>query len=83
MGDDCCEGGAGAAAGEGTECLMDGEVRSGRYRRVGFMDIDGNGADTMDPDEGDPVTLPIGNYHLECAEQPVVVEFALLLPAGR
>ncbi len=70
-------------AGEGTEYLIDTELPTGRYQLLGFMDIDGNGADTMDPDEGDPVTLPIGNYHLECAEQPVVVEFALLLPAGR
>ena len=48
------------------------------------MDIDGNAdPEAPGPDEGDPVTLPIGGYPLECAVQPIVVEFALLLPPGR
>lgn len=69
--------------GEGMEYLIDAELPTGDYQILGFMDIDGNGAETTDPDEGDPVTLPIGSYRMECAEQPVVVEFALLLPPGR
>lgn len=69
--------------GEGMEYLIDVELPRGEYQLLGFMDIDGNGAETTDPDEGDPVTLPIGGFDLECAEQPIVVEFALLLPPGR
>ncbi|MEM9071428.1 MAG: hypothetical protein AAGE52_23175 [Myxococcota bacterium] len=69
--------------GEGMEFLIEEELPVGEYQLLGFMDIDGNGAETQDPDEGDPVTLPIGGFELECAEQPIVVEFALLLPPGR
>ncbi len=69
--------------GEGMEYVIDTELPRGTYQLLGFMDIDGNGAETTDPDEGDPVTLPIGGFDLECAEQPIVVEFALLLPPGR
>lgn len=54
---------------------------AGEYQILGFMDIDGN-ADLADadPDQGDPVLLPIGAYQLHCAMQTVVAEFALLLP---
>ena len=69
--------------GEGMEYLLPDELPVGEYQILGFMDTDGNGAETQDPDEGDPVTLPIGGYTMACAEQLVVVEFALLLPAGR
>ena len=31
------------------------------YVFLGFFDVDGNGADSKDPDEGDPVTLPTSN----------------------
>jgi hypothetical protein len=31
------------------------------YVFLGFFDVDGNGAETTDPDEGDPVTLPTSN----------------------
>lgn len=63
---------------------LDFTVPAGRYQMLGFMDIDGN-ADpaNADPDAGDPVAIPIGAYTMECEEQPVVVEFALLLPEGR
>ena len=70
-------------AGQSTEYALDAELAAGDYQILGFMDIDGNGAETGDPDEGDPVTLPIGGYPLSCESQPVVVEFALLLPPGR
>lgn len=57
------------------------DVPPGKYQILGFMDIDGNAVpDNADPDIGDPVMLPIGSYELECARQPVVAEFALLLP---
>jgi hypothetical protein len=71
-------------AGEGVVYPIDLDLPVGEYQLLGFMDIDGN-ADPASPrpDEGDPVTLPIGSYPLECAEQPIVVEFALLLPPGR
>jgi len=58
------------------------ELPAGSYQVLGFMDIDGNGEETGDPDVGDPVTLPIGAIDLECAAQEAVVEFALLLPEG-
>lgn len=56
----------------------------GDYQILGFMDIDGN-ADPASPgpDEGDPVFIPIGGYPLRCADEPITVESALLLPAGR
>lgn len=60
---------------------IDAELPAGEYQILGFIDVDGN-ATTGDPDVGDPVTLPIGGYTIECAEQPVVVEFAILLPEG-
>ncbi|HJL16114.1 MAG TPA: hypothetical protein RMH99_10670 [Sandaracinaceae bacterium LLY-WYZ-13_1] len=61
---------------------LEAELEAGSYQVLGFMDIDGNGAESGDPDVGDPVTLPIGAIDLECAEQEAVVEFALLLPEG-
>ncbi|MBO6940054.1 MAG: hypothetical protein JJ863_34100 [Deltaproteobacteria bacterium] len=70
--------------GEGETYPLDVMLPVGEYQLLGFMDVDGNATDEMaDPDEGDPVTLPIGGYDLKCAEQPIVVEFALLLPPGR
>jgi len=68
--------------GEGEEYLIDAPLPRGEYQILGFLDIDDDSVDA-DPDEGDPVTLPIGGYDVECAENPVVVEFALLLPPGR
>jgi hypothetical protein len=69
-------------AGASVEFLVPDELPVGDYQILGFMDIDGNGTDGS-PDVGDPVTLPIGGYTLSCADQPVNVEFALLLPPGR
>lgn len=71
-------------AGEGVVHEIDLDLPVGQYQLLGFMDTDGNAdPESPRPDQGDPVTLPIGSYPLECAVQPVVVEFALLLPAGR
>lgn len=60
------------------------ELPAGTYQLLGFMDIDGNAmAASPGPDVNDPVTIPIGSYPLQCAVQPITMEFALLLPAGR
>lgn len=59
------------------------ELAAGQYQILGFMDIDGNSdPQSPDPDVHDPVFIPIGAYTLECANQPVDVEFAILLPEG-
>ncbi|MEM9863347.1 MAG: hypothetical protein AAF938_17250 [Myxococcota bacterium] len=67
-------------AGAGPEFVLDTTLPRGSYQFLGFMDVNGNGGESRSPDVGDPVTLPIGGFELGCAEQPVVVEFALLLP---
>lgn len=63
--------------------VIDEVLPAGSYQILGFLDIDGD-ADpgAPDPDEGDPVMIPIGGYELSCDVQPVVAEFAILLPAG-
>ena len=60
---------------------LDTPLLAGEYQILGFMDIDEN-ADPNDrmPDTGDPVMIPIGDYLVECVEQPFAVEFAILLP---
>lgn len=62
--------------------LIDAVLPAGEYQILGFMDIDGNGAETGDPDPGDPVGIPIGGFDLACEAQHAVMEFALLLPEG-
>ena len=37
------------------------DLAPGAYVFLGFFDVDGNGADTREPDDGDPVTLPVTN----------------------
>jgi hypothetical protein len=60
---------------------LDTQLLAGSYQILGFMDINDNAtASDPSPDPGDPVLIPIGAYPLECAEHPVNVEFALLLP---
>lgn len=60
---------------------IDTQLTAGDYQLLGFIDIDANAEpDSPRPDVGDPVTIPIGDYALECAEQPVRVEFAILRP---
>jgi len=66
------------------EYTIDGSLPGGQsYQLLGFMDTDGN-ADPMDPgpDVGDPVMIPIGGFPMQCAQQHITAEFALLLPAG-
>jgi hypothetical protein len=54
-----------------------------QYQILGFMDTDGNASATdPSPDEGDPVMIPIGGFPMQCAQQHITAEFALLLPAG-
>lgn len=56
---------------------------AGDYQILGFMDIDDNEAfGDGGPDVNDPVMIPIGAYAMECAIQPITVEFAILLPDG-
>ncbi len=49
---------------------------SGNYQILCFQDLDGDGNASM----GDPVTLPIGNYLLQCNTNAAAVQFALLDP---
>jgi hypothetical protein len=51
-----------------------------KYIFLGFMDLDGNGAETHEPDAGDPVTLPINDFDV-VADQTVdiTVQFDLVL----
>ena len=59
------------------------DLPAGSYQILGFMDIDGNAdPNAPEPDEGDPVMIPIGGYELACAVQPVTAEFAIVLPPG-
>lgn len=59
------------------------DLPAGSYQILGFMDIDGNtDPNAPEPDEGDPVMIPIGGYDLACAQQPVTAEFAIVLPPG-
>ena len=60
---------------------VEADLPVGAYQLLGFIDIDANAdPDNPDPDKGDPVTVPIGDYPLNCAVQPITVEFALLRP---
>ena len=61
--------------------LIDTPLPAGAYQILGFIDIDNNGADTTNPDKGDPVTMPIGQYDMTCITQPTNVEFAILNPS--
>ena len=63
--------------------LLEVDLPAGSYQILGFLDIDGNAdPDEPDPDEGDPVMIPIGGYELACELQPVVAEWAIVLPPG-
>ena len=58
-----------------------GELPPGRYTFLGFLDVDGNGADTRDPESGDPVTLPnVNRFELVAGDMlDYVVTFDLVL----
>ncbi len=63
---------------------LDTQLPAGDYQILGFMDVDGNAEEgNADPDVNDPVMIPIGGYTLACAEHPITVEFAILLPEGQ
>ncbi|MGH7286003.1 MAG: hypothetical protein ACRELY_31165 [Polyangiaceae bacterium] len=51
---------------------------SGDYQVLCFQDLNKDG----NADPGDPVTLPIGSYPIECDVNPATVEFAVLYPKG-
>ncbi|MBX3130745.1 MAG: hypothetical protein KF718_28765 [Polyangiaceae bacterium] len=40
---------------------------------LGFFDVDGNGSASREPDEGDPVTLPLSNAFTPVADQTIAV----------
>jgi hypothetical protein len=65
------------------EYLIDTSIPGGNYQILGFIDSNHN-ANPMDPapDTGDPVMIPIGGFSMQCAEQHITAEFALLLPPG-
>ena len=46
---------------ESTESWQSAPLDPGEYTFLGFFDVDANGADTRDPEFGDPVTLPFAN----------------------
>lgn len=51
----------------------------GVYIFLGFMDLDDNGAETREPDVGDPVTLPINEFEIKADEEvPVQIAFDLV-----
>ncbi|MCB0970710.1 MAG: hypothetical protein KDA97_04215 [Acidimicrobiales bacterium] len=63
--------------------VLEVDLPAGSYQILGFLDIDGNAdPDDPDPDEGDPVMIPIGGYELSCELQPVIAEWAIVLPPG-
>ena len=72
---------AGASA---MEYTIDTPLPGGQqYQILGFMDTDHNAtAADPGPDVGDPVMIPIGGFPMQCAQQHITAEFALLLPAG-
>ncbi len=62
---------------------VDEVLPAGNYQILGFMDVDGNtDTNAPDPDVNDPVMIPIGGFEMQCEEQPITVEYALLLPEG-
>lgn len=57
------------------------DLPAGDYQILGFMDTDGNAAETdNDPDLYDPVMIPARARRLRCDRQPITVSFPLLLP---
>lgn len=67
-------------AGPSQTFVIDAELPAGRYQLLGFMDTDKNAGDGGDPDSGDPVLIPGAAHPLMCNEQPIVMNFGLLLP---
>lgn len=46
------------------------ELGPGSYNFLGFHDVDGDGAETRDPSQGDPVTLATSNvFEIVAGEQ--------------
>ena len=61
------------------EVWASGPLEAGLVTFLGFWDLDGNGAETLNPDPGDPVTFPTTNQLELVAGQdnPFIVEFDL------
>lgn len=60
---------------ESAETWTSVQLTEGMYIFLGFFDVDGNGADTEEPDHGDPVTLPISPFEVKVGETAEVVVF--------
>jgi hypothetical protein len=55
------------------------DLPDGSYQILCFQDLKGD----QNPDEGDPVTLPIGDFTIACNLNPVTVQFAILNPSNQ
>ena len=65
------------------EYVIDTVLPGGNYQILGFIDSNHNASPTNpSPDTGDPVMIPIGGFAMQCAQQHITAQFALLLPPG-
>lgn len=57
------------AEGNTSQPFTTGELPAGDYTFLGFFDVDANGAQTKDPDSGDPVTLPNNQFRIVAGQK--------------
>ncbi|GMV15597.1 MAG: hypothetical protein HS104_04435 [Polyangiaceae bacterium] len=68
------------SAAQSAETWKSAPLPPAEYMFLGFMDLDGNGATTREPEAGDPVTLPINKFTIEAGKNvDVAVQFDLVL----
>ncbi len=60
--------------------LIETTLPAGEYQFLGYMDTDGNRAESGGPDLNDPIMIPARAVKLTCARQSVTIQFPLLLP---
>ena len=60
--------------------LIETTLPAGEYQFLGYMDTDGNRAESGGPDLNDPIMIPARAVKLMCARQSVTIQFPLLLP---
>lgn len=60
--------------------LIDAVLPAGAYQFLGYMDTDGNSASFDGPDLNDPIMIPARPSELDCAIEPVTIQFPLLMP---
>jgi hypothetical protein len=61
-------------AGTESEPWTTPKLAPGSYVFLGFFDVDANGAETREPDDGDPVTLPVTNVFEVTAGETVELD---------